>query len=169
LCEFNNAERLAYMILSHRWRDEEVSFADMMDPAGSKAQSKKGFAKIEASCHKALQLGYSYAWIDTCCIDKSSSAELSESINSMYEWYSQAGICLAHLDDVDVCVWFLRGWTLQELIAPQEINFYTREWTGIENKSTLKEELSRTTGICEKVLSDPTCLDEVSIAQKMSW
>jgi hypothetical protein len=81
-----------------------------------------------------------YAWIDTCCIDKSSSAELTEAINSMFNWYKESAICFAFLSDLPVsrgevlenelrlCRWFTRGWTLQELIAPENVKFYDQEW-----------------------------------------
>lgn len=82
----------------------------------------------------ASQAGLSYAWIDTCCIDKSSSAELTEAINSMYQWYQRSEVCYAFLSDLsaskplettlEVCQWFKRGWTLQELIAPDNIYFF---------------------------------------------
>jgi hypothetical protein len=95
------------------------------------AQKKKGYQKIEASCRVALGHNLQYLWCDTCCIDKSSSTELSEAINSMYEYYSKAKLCIAYLDNVEneaagnVSIgnakWFTRGWTLQELIAPRNI------------------------------------------------
>lgn len=106
------------MILSHRWRKDEVLYADMTSPDPSVAQSKLGYAKLEISCKLVHQQGYRYAWLDTCCIDKSSSAELSEAINSMYRYYACSNICFAYLDDVDeteersfeTSTWFTRGW-----------------------------------------------------------
>lgn len=119
-----------YAILSHTWGEEEVTFQDMQ---GEVPIHKKGFSKLKNSCLQAKKDGYEYIWIDTCCIDKSSSAELSEAINSMYRWYKEAAVCYAYLSDVpsreiENCWhhqsrfrqsrWFTRGWTLQELIAP---------------------------------------------------
>ena len=86
-----------YAILSHTWEEEEVSFKDMSDPSRN---NKKGYRKIEMTCQVASQAGLSYAWIDTCCIDKSSSAELTEAINSMYRWYKRSDICYAFLMDL---------------------------------------------------------------------
>ncbi|KAK3191704.1 hypothetical protein K4F52_002128 [Lecanicillium sp. MT-2017a] len=89
---------LRYAILSHTWGTDEVSFQDVADLAI--ASRKAGFAKIVMSCRLALSEGYNYVWIDTCCIDKQSSAELSEAINSMYHWYEAAGVCYAFLSDL---------------------------------------------------------------------
>ncbi|KAF1833229.1 hypothetical protein BDW02DRAFT_640187 [Decorospora gaudefroyi] len=137
LCESLGSEIPPYAILSHRWRVEEVVYADM------------GYTKIEMVCRIALQEGFSYVWTDNCCIDKTSSAELSEAINSVYRYYADSGWCIAYLDDTDcnphdlpafwptsfygytypripnplMCAtWFTRGWTLQELIAPKDIS-----------------------------------------------
>ena len=131
-----------YYILSHTWGEDEVSFQELHS---NKAQEKKGHLKIDAACKQTLCLdsSISYIWIDTCCIDKTSSAELSEAINSMFFWYQQSAICYAYLADVqyashlsdesDVATsrWFSRGWTLQELLAPTEIIFFTSEWSEI--------------------------------------
>ncbi|KAI2617937.1 HET-domain-containing protein [Hypomontagnella submonticulosa] len=87
----------AYAILSHTWGEEEVSFCDMSDP--DSAKRKRGFRKISDTCQVALAEGYDYAWVDTCCIDKSSSAELSEAINSMFAWYRDAAVCYVFLSD----------------------------------------------------------------------
>ena len=114
-----------YVILSHRWEDEEVSFQDMQTGL---ALGKAGYVKIERFCDQARSNGFQHAWIDTCCIDKTSSAELSEAINSMYRWYQNAEVCYTYLSDVHTetiledasfanSAWFTRGWTLQELIA----------------------------------------------------
>jgi hypothetical protein len=142
-----------------------------------------GYAKIQNTCAQALRDGFEYAWIDTCCIDKSSSAELSEAINSMYKWYKNARICYAYLSDIimpddfrdslfsaSVCIskWFTRGWTLQELIAPGVVVFYDRDWRDIGTKTSRQQEISRITGIDIHVLSgnEPwSC----NVAQRMSW
>jgi len=84
--------------------------------------------------------------IDTCCIDKKSSAELSEAINSMYKWYEKSEKCYAYLEDVSSqrtsrfwdnfseSSWFKRGWTLQELIAPMKLKFFAEDWKPLGNK-----------------------------------
>ncbi|KAK4236848.1 heterokaryon incompatibility protein-domain-containing protein [Achaetomium macrosporum] len=120
--EFFDASIPKYVILSHTWEKEEVLFSDMADL--DRARSKTGFSKVKGACTLAASQGYHYIWIDSCCIDKSSSAELSEAINSMYRWYGKSGVCYAYLCDVNDASqlgdsrWFIRGWTLQELIAP---------------------------------------------------
>ncbi|KAI2469138.1 heterokaryon incompatibility protein-domain-containing protein [Annulohypoxylon bovei var. microspora] len=90
--------RPQYAILSHRWEEEEVSFRDIQEPAAS---SRKGYEKIKKCCRRAFRDGCKWVWIDTCCIDKSSSAELSEAINSMYRWYAESDVCYAYLSDVE--------------------------------------------------------------------
>jgi len=128
-----------YAILSHTWgKDEdEVSFEDLKpDFQLSQITPKYGSEKIKMTCQLAREeYNLNYAWIDTCCIDKSSSAELSEAINSMFKWYRQAVICFAFLADWEPedqtfthCKWFTRGWTLQELVASETILFYDKTW-----------------------------------------
>ena len=120
-------------------------------------------------------------WIDTCCIDKSSSTELSEAINSMFQWYRNAAICYAYLSDVDILEhptgemqafsssrWFTRGWTLQELLAPAELVFLTANWTEIGTKTSLATAVSKITRIDGKVLREGNW-DGYSVGQKMSW
>jgi hypothetical protein len=121
LHEFISGRIPRYAILSHTWSEEEVSFQDIRGPG---AVSRKGFEKVRKRCEQAARDGYEWVWIDTCCIDKSSSSELSEAINSMYQWYKNAQVCYAYLADVpsraiyynaDSFVdsrWFQRGWTL---------------------------------------------------------
>ena len=105
----------SYAILSHRWEDEELSFGDVTP----EHQHLKGYHKVKAFCDEANRNHFQYAWADTCCIDKKSSAELGEAINSMYMWYERAEICYAYLcdvkgiDDIAQSSWFTRGWTLQ--------------------------------------------------------
>jgi hypothetical protein len=134
LSEFFGDSIPQYVILSHTWGEDEITFQDIQDL--EKARKKKGFRKLEQSCRKAHSDGFQWVWIDTCCIDKSSSAELSEAINSMYQWYRDSQICYAYLEDVlflhagvdaiglQESRWFTRGWTLQELIAPSIVEFY---------------------------------------------
>ncbi|KAL0253343.1 hypothetical protein SLS55_010319 [Diplodia seriata] len=122
-----------------------------------------------------------YVWIDTCCIEKSSSAELSEAINSMFAWYSGADVCYAYLFDVPDhsgtdatgplgrSQWFRRGWTLQELIAPQKMTFYSEGWVEIGPKLTLRNVLASITGINADVLAGTKPVMSCSIAMRMSW
>jgi len=88
-----------YAILSHTWGDGEATFQDWQDLR--KASQKTGFAKIKSACAQARADGLDYIWVDTNCIDKSSSAELSEAINSMFAWYKNAWVCYVFLSDVE--------------------------------------------------------------------
>ena len=170
--EFNGSPP-PYDILSHTWGDEEVSFAQYSKP---ESRRLAGFKKIWKSCSLAK---CQYVWVDTCCIDKSSSAELSEAINSMYKWYQNSNICLVYLSDMIQgerfdqnlenlrrCKWFRRGWTLQELLAPKTIYFHDRDWIYIGSRTNMSGILSKITGINETSLWNPR---GASIAQKMSW
>lgn len=159
--EFVEETAPEYAILSHTWEEEEVSFRDIQTP---EALTKKGYRKIQNCCRVAAADGYKYCWIDTCCIDKSSSAELSEAINSMFRWYQKAHICYAYLPDVfkdpveqvkislEKSRWFTRGWTLQELIAPAFVQFFDKSWKDIGTKATLHEQITQITGIPKDIL-----------------
>lgn len=175
-----------YAILSHTWGEEEVTLGDVR--AGNAAQLK-GWEKITWACQVALQHKFQYIWIDTCCIDKTSSAELSEAINSMFQWYGDAKLCIAYLsdvhpgaaskDDLKSSRWFKRGWTLQELIAPAVLVFFDAHWNQIASKKELKTTIHAITGIPSILMErDPfeTILDDLrellgdySVAQKFSW
>lgn len=159
-----------YAILSHTWGPEEVTFRDMMEGNGT---SKTGFDKIRFCGEQASRDDLQYFWVDTCCIDKSSSAELSEAINSMYAWYQKASVCYAYLSDISPELmyearWFRRGWTLQELIAPSHVKFFSKDGDFIGTKSDRKTELSAITGIDEAVLAGKD-LFQVPVAERMSW
>ncbi|KAH8689252.1 ankyrin repeat-containing domain protein [Phaeosphaeriaceae sp. PMI808] len=157
--EFRDHEIEKYAILSHTWGEEE----------------KKGFKKIKESCSLAKKEGFEFIWIDTCCIDKTSSAELSEAINSMYRWYQEADVCYAYLADVtrrsqlSRSRWFTRGWTLQELIAPSRLEFLDQNWEKLGTKEELRQTVSECTGIPVGILSGSDDLESISIAQRMSW
>lgn len=164
-----------YAILSHTWEvDEEVSYEEMVDKSNP---SKKGWDKIRHTCALALSNHLDYVWVDTCCIDKSSSAELSEAINSMFAWYQDAEECYAFLSDLAPGVhfqipgrrWWTRGWTLQELIAPRRLIFFDAEWALAGSREERCQEIARHTSIPTKVLLHEMPLSVVSIAAKMSW
>ncbi|KAF1955612.1 hypothetical protein CC80DRAFT_358549, partial [Byssothecium circinans] len=112
---------------------------------------------------------------DTCCIDKTSSAELSEAINSMYKWHQAARRCYVFLFDIAIpeslpsCKWFTRGWTLQELVAPMDVAFFDREWRYLGSRFELADDLANITGIPKTVLNRTTPSFNHSVAQKMSW
>ncbi|RSL62293.1 hypothetical protein CEP53_004795, partial [Fusarium sp. AF-6] len=170
--EFGDDQIPPYAILSHTWGDEEVTLQDI---GGIRASNKKGYEKIKSCCSLARAHGYNYVWIDTCCIDKTSSAELSEAINSMYRWYEEADVCYCYLSDVPSKTnfsgsrWFTRGWTLQELIAPSTLIFLDEEWKQLGTRLGLRQEISDCTGIPIGILSGDDDLETFSIAQRMSW
>lgn len=173
--EFIHESSTSYAILSHTWGQEEVLFPDMTDL--DKARGKAGFAKVQGACTLAASQGHDYIWIDTCCIDKSSSAELSEAINSMYQWYESSKVCYAYLSDVENPArlgdsrWFTRGWTLQELVAPKRVEFYTSRWTYIGEKqdSQLISTISQASLVDECVLARIQLPQYVSVAKRMYW
>jgi hypothetical protein len=172
--EYVGKDTPPYAILSHRWGDagNEVSFADVV---GAQHRHKVGYAKIRSCGEQAKKDGLMHFWVDTCCINKESSAELSEAINSMYAWYQNADICYAYLSDVHdgtkYCdsEWFERGWTLQELLAPADVLFFDATWAPIGFKTSLSLRISQRTGIRESVLFDGSGLKEYGVAEKMSW
>ncbi|KAH8803578.1 heterokaryon incompatibility protein-domain-containing protein, partial [Xylogone sp. PMI_703] len=172
LKEFGGKEVPPYAILSHTWGEKEVTLEDIKR---GNAKDNAGYVKVQGACNKAATDGYEYIWIDTCCIDKASSAELSEAINSMYRWYEEAEVCYAHLADVPSKAkfaesrWFTRGWTLQELIAPSTLKFVNEQWKEIGTKSSLGLELSQITGVPVGILLGKDDLESASIAQRMSW
>lgn len=177
---FDEEEFPKYAILSHTWGDEEILFSDMNQVPGipGYVRRKRGFSKIDYTCQQACKEGINYAWIDTCCIDKTSSAELSEAINSMYKWYERSEICFAYLEDTSLETqeehlkdsrWFTRGWTLQELLAPREIDFFGSGWELLGSKTSLSKKLAAITGIDVLLLQDRTNIASFSVAVRMSW
>ncbi|KAL2195526.1 heterokaryon incompatibility protein-domain-containing protein [Corynascus similis CBS 632.67] len=196
---FHGTEIPQYAILSHTWGSEEVSLPEMNAIAKYRrvqrkptqhislhpSEHKSGYAKISYACGQAIKDGYRYIWVDTCCIDKRSSAEVSEAVNSMFGWYQRAAVCYAYLEDVHFddytegyltwkdhfnnSRWFTRGWTLQELLAPRKVVFYARGWRLLGTKSSLVKHVAKTTGIDELTLVDPKLIHNASVAQRMSW
>ncbi|KAM0251619.1 hypothetical protein ACHAP5_001628 [Fusarium lateritium] len=183
-----------YAILSHTWGNDEVLYRDIQNPTRMEEVRKRngaGYRKIAQSCEKALSRGHDYIWIDTCCIDKSSSAELSEAINSMFRWYTNASACYAYLSDVflhEVGVevvdglkksrWFTRGWTLQELIAPNDVEFFDHNWSPLGDRHTLASTIREITGVDQSYLLRPDGkkdrkisiqLQRENVATRMGW
>ena len=167
---------------SEAWRLSAHILSTTEHPSMSFWDDPTILPKIRMACVVARADGYRYIWIDSCCIDKTSSAELSEAINSMYRWYGKAVICYTFLIDVPQddqphagkssfrrSGWFTRGWTLQELIAPRNLLFMSREWNTIGSKQGLFALLEEITGIDVEVLKQQKRLDEVSVARWMSW
>lgn len=178
-----------YAILSHVWEKEEQSFQDaqklceVWDKAGTNPRDHVS-EKIRRCCVLAAEEGYEWLWIDSCCIDKSSSAELSEAINSMFRYYELAHRCYVYLYDVPSCThdeasqpdsafsrsrWHRRGWTLQELLAPDDCVFLSQDWERIGTKNDLATLLEKVTSIPREILTKRATLTAASVAQRMSW
>jgi hypothetical protein len=179
LHEFPNSDQ-RYAILSHTWGSatEEVTYEEMIAVDRSAATLEKpGYKKIAKACEVARgTYNLPYLWVDTCCINKASSAELSEAINSMYRWYKDAWICFAYLPDMtdsplsfQQSRWFTRGWTLQELIAPKDVVFFDKNWKYRGTKETLATHISMTTGIPSQIMDHTVELSEIPVAQRLSW
>ncbi|KAF5332998.1 hypothetical protein D9758_015194 [Tetrapyrgos nigripes] len=172
-----------YAILSHTWGKDEVTFQEMMMENRESAATKRkaGWKKIFGACRYARKYDFEWIWIDTCCINKESSAELSEAINSMYAYYEDAQVCYVYLGEAvcseDIrdagsgfrrCKWFTRGWTLQELLAPSYVVFLDQDWEMIGTRYSLADVISSITSIPVSIFRDGD-FDKFSVAQKMSW
>ncbi|KAL7909830.1 putative ankyrin repeat-containing protein [Trichoderma velutinum] len=177
--EFGFGEIPHYAILSHRWYQYELNLQDVEGRIWTKKEFTneikiRAFEKINQCCIRAKSDAFQYVWIDSCCIDKTSSAELSEAINSMYLWYYKADRCYAYLSDVQSMdtfkesEWFARGWTLQELLAPAEVYFLDKDWHDLGTKKSLQEAVSDRTRIPANILSGAD-LETATVAQRMSW
>ncbi|KAK4450610.1 heterokaryon incompatibility protein-domain-containing protein [Podospora aff. communis PSN243] len=185
LSEFFGDAIPKYAILSHTWGDEEVTFQEWNDLY--KASQKAGFPKIHGACAKAREHGFKWVWVDTNCIDKTSSAELTEAINSMFTWYERAEICYAYLSDVPYSSkeevddktltaqlrnsrWFTRGWTLQELLAPSAVTFYAGDWSKLGSRDgAMADAITSITGIYLGYLTGQTAVESAPVSMKMSW
>ncbi|KAK4446998.1 heterokaryon incompatibility protein-domain-containing protein [Podospora aff. communis PSN243] len=167
-----------YAILSHTWGFEEVTFEDLRDGMGV---DKRGWLKLEFCADQARRDGFDYVWVDTCCIDKTNSTELQSAINSMFRWYQNAGRCYVYLPDVTVLAhesgwrqafrnsrWFTRGWTLQELLAPRSVEFFTRERNRLGSRRDLEQEIHEITGIPLSALRGDD-LSNFSIDERLRW
>lgn len=174
-----------YAILSHTWGDDhdEVKFSDL---AENRAGMKKGFKKIKFCREQAAKDGLEYFWIDSCCINQDSLPELTRSINSMFRWYRNAEKCYVYLSDVQFkpietsgdsftweaafnsSRWFTRGWTLQELIAPRVIEFFSEEGRWLGDKQSLEAQLSAITNIPSAVFRG-NALSNYPVEERFSW
>jgi hypothetical protein len=140
----------------------------------------KGWNKMDRCCKEAEACGFSYVWIDPCCINKDSSSELSESINSMFSWYKNASLCVAYLGDISSenvidefgsSKWFSRGWTLQELIASDDVLFYDKNWEFLGLRSILASKIAAITSVSDVVLhkNSQDEINHFSVAATLSW
>lgn len=184
LDRFPGTNKPPYAILSHRWEDddEEVNYQDIRSGTG---HGKKGFEKLQFCSNQAARDGLTYFWVDTCCIDKTNSSELSEAIVSMFKWYQRAERCYVYLSDVSSdgremaqlqrwnlafrrSKWFTRGWTLQELIAPKSVEFFSKERHLLGNKHDMLEQVSDATGIPREAITGKP-LFQFSFDERISW
>ena len=187
LAEYLGSDIPRYAILSHTWGEDrdEVTFKDLSEAKGT---SKAGYRKLTFCANQAAQDGLRFFWVDTCCIEKTSSAELSEAINSMFKWYRRADKCYVYLSDVSVGAsapgdlssqqmwklafrdsrWFTRGWTLQELLAPEIVEFFSADGVLLGDKISLLQEICSITGISAHALQGAS-LGQLSVDERMSW
>jgi hypothetical protein len=174
-----------YAILSHTWGPdtEEVTLKDLVDGVG---KGKTGYEKIKFCAEVAGRDGLQYFWVDTCCIDKSNNSELSEAINSMFRWYRNATRCYVFLSDVSTSDapqsndkaswepafqasrWFTRGWTLQELLAPASVEFFTRDGVRLGDKISLSQEIHRITRIPVSALEGRPP-SQFNVEERLAW
>ncbi|KAF9235561.1 heterokaryon incompatibility protein-domain-containing protein, partial [Melanogaster broomeanus] len=174
--------KVRYAILSHRWFDDgEPTFQHILNGTGV---SGPGDEKLTRFCEKAREYGCEFVWSDTCCIDKTSSAELDESIRSMFRWYRESYICIAYLRNTSSLEalgddeWFTRGWTLQELLAPRQMKFYMKDWTPLtddpNDKRDHRDALMMTISKITRIPVTDLCHFEpgmwgFSLRKRLSW
>ncbi|KAK4450382.1 heterokaryon incompatibility protein-domain-containing protein, partial [Podospora aff. communis PSN243] len=199
--EFINARDCPkYAILSHRWLRQELTYQEYQDEA-KKQRKPESLGKVRKACDLARGRNHAYIWIDTCCIDKSSSAEISEAVNCMFAWYRGAEVCYAYMSDVQPgynvsemlemarmgdldqspeptpllhvpfhkSEWFTRGWTLQELIVPPEVEFFAHDWSRLGTRSEMAPIITKACGVDAYALTPGVDLNWVSVARKMYW
>ncbi|KIK23108.1 hypothetical protein PISMIDRAFT_101099, partial [Pisolithus microcarpus 441] len=182
----------SYVILSHCWERGEVELVEMRqltsmdEPNRNQVRQRAGYNKIIKSCEQAMKDGCTRIWIDTCCIDRQNQFEFEGAINSMYQWYHKSQKCYAYLSDVEDSfparqdfhkydktngwpAWFSRGWTLQELIAPKQVEFFNKDWVYIGDKESLAKTLEIITRIPVEVLKKGRIPRHFCAAQIMSW
>ncbi|THU97100.1 HET-domain-containing protein [Dendrothele bispora CBS 962.96] len=168
-----------YAIISHTWDAEELTFQKIQNLKTAKLHV--GWKKVEGACSRALAFNFEWIWIDTCCINKESSSELSEALNSMFVYYSSSAVCYAYLSDASRkedprdpksgfkrSRWFQRGWTLQELLTPSNVVLVDKDWREIGTRYSLRDAISAITMIPVEAFEGRR-IDTFSIAQRMSW
>jgi tetratricopeptide (TPR) repeat protein len=186
LTDFRGKRIPPYAILSHRWSDSEILIEDISD--GNYKEKEEGYRKLRFCAEQAAQDGLRHFWIDTCCIDRWDNNERSKAINSMFQWYKNALRCYVFLSDVSASIststgsilcrdwnvslrrskWFTRGWTLQELIAPASVEFFSCEGQRIGDKTSLDQLLHSITGIPLAALRNCP-LNQFTIDERMRW
>jgi tetratricopeptide (TPR) repeat protein len=184
LTDFRGTTIPPYAILSHRWTDSEMLIEHVSN--STYKEREEGYRKLEFCAKQAAQDKLQYFWIDTCCIDRWNTSERSEAINSMFQWYKNATRCYVFLPDVSVSTaiesvqrsdweasfrasaWFTRGWTLQELIAPVSVKFFSCEGHRLGDKASLDQLLHDITGIPLAALRNCP-LDQFSTSERRRW
>ena len=183
----NNIPLPHYAILSHKWgrSDEEITIEDLR---AGKNEGKPGWEKIAFCNRQAVTDSIQHFWVDTCCIDRANLTELNEAINSMFRWYQRATKCYVYLADVSVngnakayspantgcggvfskSEWFLRGWTLQELIAPKTVEFFSKEGEFLGSKQSLELQIHEISGVALEALRGRS-MAEYSVDERFSW
>ena len=184
LTDFRGKHIPPYAILSHRWSDSEILMEDITSEIYK--EKEEGYKKLMFCAEQAVRDKLHYFWIDTCCIDRWNNNERSRAINSMFQWYRNAMRCYVFLSDVSVSTitepvqrsdweasfcasaWFTRGWTLQELIAPVSVDFFSREGRRLGDKTSLDQLLHSITGIPFTALRNCP-LNQFSTSERMRW
>lgn len=177
---------LSYAILSHTWTDgQEVTYQDLISGAG---KGKSGFDKIKFCGEQAAKDGLQYFWVDTCSINKSDTDELTTAINSIFRWYRDTKKCYVYLTDISAPAhdrdlqpsqstweaafrgssWFTRGWTLQELITPATVEFFSKEGNRLGDKRSLEKSIQEITGIPIQALQGNPFSD-FNVAERIRW
>jgi hypothetical protein len=193
--EYEPPDVPAYAAASHRWRKgDEATFKNVKKRRNTE---RSGYIKVQCFCDFVRKhlAGIEWLWTDTCCIKHESSQELHEAINSMFSWYQSAVVCLCYLADVtrhasevvmmsqfERSVWFTRGWTLQELIAPRRVLLLSKEWRAIGNKGRpsgdehafefgiqLPDRVAKVTRIPEGILAGSEDVSECNVENKLRW
>lgn len=175
-----------YAILSHTWAEgQEITYYELVSGTG---KNKAGYDKLRFCVDRAAKDLLQYSWVDTCCIDKSTSNEISTAVNSMFRWYQRASKCYVYLSDVQIpseitdaeefricweaafrrSRWFTRGWTLQELLAPAIVEFFSKEGKQLGSRISLEQEIYEITKIPIGVLRGQR-LTGFSVEERMSW
>jgi hypothetical protein len=186
LSSFDDEHPPPYAILSHTWTEgHEVIYDELV--AGAR-KNKLGYAKLRFCAGQAAVDGIQYFWVNTCCINKSASNELSTAINSMFRWYQRTARCYVYLSDISVpeevadaqafliiwteafrrSRWFTRGWTLQELLAPPHVEFFSREGKRLGSRMSLEQDIHQVTTIPVSILRGQS-VAKYSTKERMRW
>jgi hypothetical protein len=178
-----------YAILSHTWgpEAEEVTYRELAKGISEDKKNATGYRKLMFCAEQATRDNLRYFWVDTCCIDKSNNTELSKAINSMFRWYQNAARCYVFLSGISAATcevgqqpapkweldfrahrWFTRGWTLQELLAPASVEFFTQDGRRLGDKRSLEKLIYEITGIAVSALRDSD-LSQFDVDERFEW